>query len=128
MIGAAIYSILVNTTAITDIVGQAIYPEIAPQGKEMPFVIYQIDEVIPETTKDGPSCLDTYSINLIVFGKEYDELSLLSQEIRTALDRYRGIVEGVDIDQGNFKGFESGYDTKANVFVQESEYDMRINI
>ena len=51
IVGKAIYNILSNTTAITDIVGTKIYPEIAPQNETQPYIVYSIVSNNPVETK-----------------------------------------------------------------------------
>mgnify|MGYP002639966762 CR=1 FL=1 len=128
MISGAIYSILSGNAAVAAIVGTKIYPEIAPQGDAMPFIVYQIQSALPETTKDSTSKLDTYQINIICFGNDYDVLFTLEAAVRTAIDRYKGTVSSTNIDQANFKGMNSGYDETANVFINESEYSIRVKL
>jgi hypothetical protein len=125
MIFNAIYSILKGVTEITDVVGLQIYPEIAPQGAQMPFIVNSITSIIPETTKDGVSKLDLIEFKIIAFGNDVDELLTLERSTRNALDRFSGIVGGSNIDSINFSGFESGYDNTANVFISETDYKIR---
>lgn len=125
MILDAIYSLLTESTDVTDIVGNNIYPEVAPQGVEMPFIITAISSVTPEATKTAASKLDTYSVKLIMFGNDIDSLMTLNNKVRVKLDRYRGVEASSDIDYINFKGTESGYDNTANVFIVESDYNIR---
>ncbi len=125
MITTAIYTMLMSSTDITDIIGDNLFPQIAPQSASMPFVVYEIDSVTPNTTKDGPSILDEYSINFICFGNDYDVLFTLNTAIRSKLDRYKGTVDTTCFDQVNFKGSNTGYDNKANVNIIESNFNFR---
>ena len=58
-IGKAIYNILSTTTNISDLVGTRIFPNVAPQTTTFPFIIYDVNGVQPNDTKDGASTLDT---------------------------------------------------------------------
>jgi hypothetical protein len=125
MIPLVIFKILTTNTDITDIIEHRVYPEQAPQNVRMPFIVYQIDNVIPEPNKDEVSNLDTYSITLVLFGNDYDQLFTLGAHCRTSLDRFKGVIAHTDIDSINYKTTKGGYDNQANVYVLESDYTIR---
>ena len=50
--GIAIYAILSNRASITDIVSTRIYPESAPEGAAMPYIVYSVVGNSPVETKE----------------------------------------------------------------------------
>ena len=124
MIGKAIYSILTADANITGIVSNRVYPERAPMDVTMPFIVYTISGLDPQTTKDA-HFLDVYSFVIYAASNDYDQLDTLTGYLRTALKRYRGTIGGIKIDQINFKNLDSGFDNEANVNVIELTYELR---
>jgi hypothetical protein len=113
-IGKAIYGILSGTTAVTDIVGTKIFPEIAEQETAVPFVIYQVQSVQPEDTHDGPSKLDEVRVEVLCYDDAYNGAADLASAVRGALDRVRGTYNGVNVESVQFNDvdFEIEYDPR----------------
>ena len=99
----AVYSILVNDSTVTALVGTKIYPTFIPENIIFPAVVYRITEKQPLDTKDGVyGSVDTLLIE--VYDKGGAQTVSIADTIRTALDRYRGTVEGVVIDKIIYEG------------------------
>ena len=113
-IGKAIYGILSGTTAVTDIVGTKIFPEIAEQETAVPFVIYQVQSVQPEDTHDGPSKLDEVRVEVLCYDDAYNGAADLASAVRAALDRVSGTYNSVNVESVQFNDvdFEIEYDPR----------------
>jgi len=113
-IGKAIYGILSGTTAVTDIVGTKIFPEIAEQETAVPFVVYQVQSVQPEDTHDGPSKLDEVRVEVLCYDDAYNGAADLAVAVRGALDRVKGTYNGVNVESVQFNDvdFEIEYDPR----------------
>lgn len=80
-----------------------VYPVVAPQKIEPPYIIYQLVDIRPYDTKTGVSQLDEEIYQLTVWG-DVEDISLLetqSRLLRTLFDRYtdNGVSDsGVLID------------------------------
>jgi hypothetical protein len=113
-IGKAIYGILSGTTAVSDIVGTKIFPEIAEQETAVPFVVYQVQSVQPEDTHDGPSKLDEVRVEVLCYDDAYNGAADLASAVRGALDRVRGTYNGVNVESVQFNDvdFEIEYDPR----------------
>ena len=70
-VGKAIYNILSNTTAVTDIVTTKIYPEIAPQNETQPYIVYSVVSNSPSDTKDDNGNIDEAQIEVYCFNTKY---------------------------------------------------------
>ena len=66
-VGKAIYNILSNTTAVTDIVSTKIYPEIAPQNESQPYIVYSVVSNSPSNTKDDNGEIDEAAIEAVSY-------------------------------------------------------------
>mgnify|MGYP003668832796 FL=1 len=97
MIGKLIYSRLSTDGSITAYIGTKIYPDITPQNVQYPFVVYTITNSLPVDYKDGQSNLEEITLQIDVYTQNYDDTQDLSNLIRNRLDRFVGIVEGVEV-------------------------------
>jgi Protein of unknown function (DUF3168) len=97
MIGKLIYSRLSTDGEILAYVGSKIYPDIVPQNVQYPFVVYTIVNSLPVDFKDGQSNLEEITLQVDVYTQNYDDTQQLSNLIRNRLDRFVGIVEGVEV-------------------------------
>ena len=97
MIGKVIYGRLTTDTTITNICGLNIFPDIAPQNVQYPFMVYTIVNSLPVDFKDGQSNLEEITLQVDVYTQNYDDTQILSNLIRNRLDRFVGIVEGVEV-------------------------------
>tara|TARA_R110000868_G_scaffold190121_4_gene433729 strand:+ start:1075 stop:1464 length:390 start_codon:yes stop_codon:yes gene_type:complete len=97
MIGKLIYNRLSTDGEILAYVGSKIYPDIVPQNVQYPFVVYTIVNSLPVDFKDGQSNLEEITLQVDVYTQNYDDTQELSNLIRNRLDRFVGIVEGVEV-------------------------------
>jgi hypothetical protein len=97
MIGKLIYNRLSTDGEILAYVGSKIYPDIVPQNVQYPFVVYTIVNSLPVDFKDGQSNLEEITLQVDVYTQNYDDTQQLSNLIRNRLDRFVGIVEGVEV-------------------------------
>ena len=94
--GKAFYTILKDDAAVSAIVtsgGQTrIYPQLAPQNKSKPYMVY--NQVTMNLPRHLGSSSDTNYIRmqLDIYADKYSTLRDLSDKCRLALDNYRGLV------------------------------------
>ena len=126
--GKAIYSILTGDSAVSALVGNRIYPQIAAQGAAFPFIVYVLQDTSPSDTKSGVSTLDEVRYDIVVASESYAEASDLTNKVRTALDRYTGTVSGVVIDSIQFIDLDVDNDPATETYVTSSEYIIRVKL
>ena len=93
-IGKAIYSILSNTSGVTDLVGTRIFPQKIPYAQNMPAITYFVIDSTPNDTKNGPSTYDYIRCQITAFGVNYSQAQDLASKIRGALDYNTGTEAG----------------------------------
>ena len=86
MIGKVIYGRLTTDAAVTGICGLSIYPDIAPQNVQYPFIVYTITNSIPVDYKDGQSNLEEINIQIDVYTNNYETTQTLANNVRNRLD------------------------------------------
>lgn len=124
--GKAVYGILSGTTAVTDIVGTRIFPEIAEQEAVTPFVIYQLQSVAPEDTHDGPSKLDEVRFEFLCYADSYNEAADLGVAVRGALDRVSGTYNGVNVESVQFNDVDVEIEYDPRRYSQVLKFTFRI--
>lgn len=91
-----------------------IYPQNAPQDTDYPYAVYTFISDVPTDDKDGPSALDTWRLQISIWGDGATVQTLLAS-YRSTLDRYRGSNSGNNIDKIIFAGIN-------DLFSEDSRY------
>lgn len=126
--GPALYGILATDAGVLSVASNRIFPEIAAQGSELPLVVYRFSNLVPSDTKSGVSTLDSESYVIVAIAKSYTVSTDLSYKIRTALDRYSGTVNSVEVQSIEFTGYDSDYDADNAVYTTVTQFTLRIKI
>jgi len=92
----AVYSLLNDVTAITDIVGTSIYPLIREEESDMPALMMEITNINPVDTNSGAK-VSAYDVDIHSYTQTVKESNSLMLLVRSALDRVEGTVSGYDI-------------------------------
>lgn len=108
--GLAIYKILSTDVDVSALVGTKIFPNVAKNSTQFPFIIYDVNGETPTNDKDGVSTLDTDSLMVSCYSKTYIEAADLALKIRTALDRVKGTFGGVEIQSIQYVGYDGLFD------------------
>lgn len=81
-----IISSLQSNKAVTEAVGNRIYPVVIPVGApEYPFINFTSSLAGPDETKDG-SCADNVSTTLVVVSKTYEVAVNMANEVRYSIE------------------------------------------
>mgnify|MGYP003667834942 CR=1 FL=1 len=128
-IGKAIFNILSNDSDVLALVESRIFPNVAPQTTEFPFIIYDVTGVQPNDTKEGPSTLDTNDVMISCYSETYSEASDLAKKIRVAMDR---ITEAeyatIKIQSSQFQSYNDIFDDTsgdAGIYRKALDFEIR---
>jgi len=128
-IGKAIYNILSNDSDIQAFVDDRVFPNVAPQTTEFPFIIYDVTGVQPNDTKDGASTLDTNDVMISCYSETYSQASDLAQKIRVAMDRINeGTYGGEQIQSSQFQSYNDIFDDTsgdAGIYRKALDFEIR---
>lgn len=127
IVGKAIYNILSNVTAVTDIVGTKIYPEIAPQNESQPYIVYSVVSNSPTDTKEENGNVDEATIEVYCFNTNYSTAIDLGVAVRAALERKNGTFGGVAIQSINYTNEQMDVNPERSIWVAIQDYTIRIN-
>lgn len=127
IVGKAIYNILSTTSAVTDIVGTKIYPEIAPQNESQPYIVYSVVSNNPTDTKEENGNVDEATIEVYCFNTKYSTAIDLGVAVRAALERKNGTFGGVKIQSINYTNEQMDVNPERSIWVAIQDYIIRIN-
>ena len=127
IVGKAIYHLLTNATAITDIVGTRIYPEVAQQDGDLPYIVYNITNNEPSDTKPEPSKLDTAEIEVHCYATSYSQAIDIAVAVRGALDRVKGTYNGVNVQSIQYINEVIDFDEPQRAYEVTADYEVRIS-
>jgi hypothetical protein len=124
--GKCIYNILSNDANVSATVGTKIFPSLGIENIAYPYIVYEMVNLDPTDTKDGVSCLDTEEFEIEIYTKNPSDMSTLGTDVRNALDRYTGTVEGINIQSIKYNAENSGYTDGDRIYLKMQSYSIRI--
>jgi len=127
IVGKAIYYLLTNATDVTDVVSTRVYPEIAQQDADLPYIVYAIANNEPTDTKPEPSKLDTAQVEVNIYSQSYTECIDLAVAVRAALDRVKGTYNGVNVQSIQYLNEVIDFDEPQRAYNINADYDVRIS-
>lgn len=96
LIGKAIYNILSSNTALTEKVGNKIFPLISELNTTFPFIVYKRGAIETQYTKDL-KCSEQVFVDFVVASDKYSESIEVAQLLRDCLEGTRGKYSDVTI-------------------------------
>jgi len=126
-VGKAIFDLLLGNTDLRAIVSNRIFPEVAQQDAELPYVVYNISSNEPSDTKREPSKMDTAQVEVNLYSTSYTECIDMSTHVRAALDRVTGTYSGVNVQSIQYLGEVIDFDEAQRAYNITSDYDVRVS-
>jgi len=125
-VGAAIYSLLVNDSAVSALVGTRIYPELAEEGASASYIVYSVVSNTPSDTKEGTP-IDEAQLEIFSVGNTYAAANDLADKVRAALDRKSQIVVGtVTVQSIQYTNEVVEVSEKRDLYISVQDYTTRI--
>ena len=93
----AIYDLLDNDATLTSRIGSRIYPMVAPQDETYPYIVYQTISDQTSEVVEGASGTANGRVQIASWALTYREAHQLDEEVRAAVQGYRGTNAGVFI-------------------------------
>lgn len=122
-IGEAVYEILTGDSSVTAAASGGIYPIIADEGVDFPFIIYQREDVELANSKDG-GYGQTAKIEILCCDATYLGAINIALAVDSCLSSYRGTVADYEIEDITLES--SSEDYIENAFVQNLKYRIEI--
>ena len=92
MIHEAVRTTLISATDVSDVIGTKVFPAIAPQGTELPYITYQIISNNADQHMSGASGLQETRIQLNCWSASYAEVQNLAEAVRESLLPMSGTI------------------------------------
>ncbi len=94
VIEEALYSHLAADAGVSALVGDRIYPTLAPQEAELPYLVYQRVSGPRVRSHGGPSGLAHPRFQITGAAETYPSLRAVMNAVRAALDGFKGTMGG----------------------------------
>tara|TARA_R110001606_G_scaffold376176_2_gene534746 strand:- start:1708 stop:2118 length:411 start_codon:yes stop_codon:yes gene_type:complete len=129
--GEIIYSVL-NHASVTGQMGGVsnIFPGQASPGTKPPMIIYTTNNTTPQNTKNGPSSLDIFEVQITFFHTDYGRLNNMAAAARALMDyRTELTVNGITAQLIYFKDESQSFEDdimKDGTHTKTHLYEFRI--
>ena len=127
MIGKVIKSLLVSNIDLTALVPEdSIFPYVLNENTALPAIIYTINGLESDYTKDGWNW-DDITFSVISLSDNYNTLQSIVYQVRTALELKYASVEGVTIEKIYLTGMDEGFNLVESVFMNRLTFTVKMN-
>lgn len=83
---------IISDATLEPLIGERVYPLVAPEGAEYPLVVYQVVSSSRIPAHSGPTGLIRNRFQLTVLGKTYDDVSEVAEPLKTLWDAWKGSI------------------------------------
>ncbi len=125
-VGAAIYSMLKDDSAVAALVGTRIYPELAEEGAQTPYVVYSVVSNTPVDTKESAP-VDEAQLEVFSVADTYAAANDLADKVRAALSRQSKKVYGtVTVQSVKYTNEVTEVSAERNMYISVQDYTARL--
>lgn len=128
-VGLACYKLLSERAAVSSVVGTRIYPELAAEGAQMPYIVYSVVSNSPSDTKGGTP-IDEAELEVFSVANSYSAANDLADKVRAALDRQNATVSvsdgAVTVQSIQYTNEVTEVSEDRKTFVSVQDYTFRI--
>lgn len=125
--GTAIYQLLRDDAAVGQVIGNKIYPTIAPDKVAYPFATYGEFSRRTIPTKDGNIPTGDHDFDVDIYSYEFAQAQRISKAIEDVLDDYSGTINTVEIKKIRLVDQKTdSFEDKKNIFHITQEYRIRV--
>ena len=119
LIEEALYTYLKGYEGLSALTGDRIYPLLMPQNSTYPGIVYQKISGFHQKSHQGSSGLARTRIQFTCWAKTYAESKNVAEQLRLALEGYRGMMggeSGVNVHAGLLQNDLDHYEPEADAF------------
>jgi hypothetical protein len=122
MTGLTIAKLLKAHPGLVALVSAAnIFPYVAQEETPLPLIIYTVDSVSPDYTKDGWA-EDLVTFSVICLSDDYASLQSIAAEVRDALE----LQKDTNTKTIRMTGQVEGYNLAENVFLNKQAFEIEV--
>jgi len=127
-VGLAIRALLLDDSDVTAITNR-IYPELAVEGADAPYIVYSVVSNSPSDAKDGTP-IDEAQVELFSVASTYSAANDLADKVRAALDRKSKTVSvsggAVTVQSIQYTNEVTEVSAERSLYVSVQDYTVRI--
>jgi len=129
---AFLFQRLTSQTAVSSLIGQRVFPLIAPTGTPLPLVVFQRTAVERPQSLTGNVGNPVVTMQLTTYGTSYTSVKSIARAVRLAVDGWTGTTAGVTIQRTTLQTEADGVDMPADdqmlpYYNVQQTYEFRIN-
>lgn len=128
-VGLAIHAILTGDSPVNSAVSGRLYPELAPEGAAMPYLVYSVVSNTPSDAKDGTP-IDEAQVELFSVASTYSAANDLADKVRAAMDRTSttvSVAEGdITVQSCHYTNEVTEVSADRKTYVSIQDYTIRI--
>ena len=110
---AVLRSALIAAPAVSALVGNRIYPVLAPATAALPLVTWRRSGVQREQTLGLPMGMPRVSVEYSIYGTTYEQARELADSMRVVLDGYGGTADNTTVKQASLEDESDDFVTLA---------------
>ncbi len=116
-----VYSLLTSDSELTEMVNDNIFPLVAEESVNYPFIIFTKESVTPSYTKDFLT-FDLVTISVVVASNNYIDTVNIAERVRNVLENYRdSYFYNILLDSVSEEFVE-------DAFIQQLNFSAKINV
>lgn len=120
---------ILNTTSINALIQGRVYPLVAPNFDNYPFIIYQRQNLVEESNKDI-KIWDVVEYEIIICSDTYENSVEVAEVVRSEMNKKNIVVDEFDVYTveliSSKEGVQNPRDTAILLFTQSLNYRFRI--
>ena len=92
-----IYDKIKNDEGLTSVLNDRIFPLVAEEGTEYPYLIMKLESIQPAYSKDG-RLYDNITLSTSVYAKDYKTVVRIQEQVRSLLESHSFKLESFNED------------------------------
>lgn len=125
-IGKVIATYLTENKELNAIINNKVFPIVADQGTTYPFVVYKRSSLQTASSKDRYNYSEVAYVEMVVASKSYRQSVEIATKIRDVLDKKRGVLDDININEIRLENAYEDYMSDTDVFVQYLTFRIEI--
>jgi hypothetical protein len=119
-----VYAVLSGHAGTVALVGTGIYPGVAPESAGTPRIVYQEITLLPVSAMGSDTGLMRSRMQVSVWGADYTQSKDVADQVRDALQRYRGTAGGIEVQACYLESSVDLYDEDARRLGVAIDFDI----
>lgn len=95
-----LYDKIQDSSVLTSALGDRIFPLVAEEGTEYPYLIMKLESILPAYSKDG-RMYDNLTVSTSVYAKDYKTVVNIQESVRNLLESYSFKLDSFNEDFSN---------------------------